>query len=286
MTGWVGAIAVGTDANWDICKAHSLWGTPSGSGARVLRGDDLFLWKSGEGWLAHCRATTDARRPRDVTEVPWPEPQRYRYLFGIEVLSEPPVPIAMRGAEGAALAGLQATIRLGQFPALDDRSTAAVAALFEPLPGTVDSALSDLLRAAGIELSPTVDERDYAQRLIAIRRGQQGFRQNLLRAFDRTCCVSGSRVEATLEAAHIRPYRGTGSHVAGNGLLLRADLHTLFDLRLMTVLPYGTVRMSPELRGSEYEDFNERQIRRPVDAAHAPDMAALTDHNALCTWLD
>jgi predicted restriction endonuclease len=107
-------------------------------------------------------------------------------------------------------------------------------------------------------MPPTVDERDYAQRLIAIRRGQHTFRRGLLGAFDRTCCISGSRVEATLEATHIRPYRGTGSHVAGNGLLLRADLHTLFDLGLVTVLPYGTVRVAPDLHGSEYEEFDER----------------------------
>lgn len=285
MTGWIGAIAVGMDANWDICKAHSLWGTPSGSGSRVRRGDDLFLWKSGEGWLVHCRATTDAWAPRGVTEVPWPEPDRYRYLFGIEVLSEPPVPIDMPGAEATALAGLQSTIRLGQFPALDDRSTAAVAALFAPPASSVERALSDLLRAAGMDVASTGDERDYAQRLIAIRRGQQGFRQGLLRAFGATCCVSGSQVEAALEAAHIRPYRGVGSHVAGNGLLLRADLHTLFDLRMMTVLPYGTVRVAPELQGSEYEEYDERQLRRPIDGAHAPDRVALAEHNALCGWL-
>ena len=286
MTGWIGAIAVGTESNWDICKEHSLWGTPSGSGARVRRGDDLFLWKSGEGWLAHCRATTDAWAPRGVSEVPWPEPERYRYLFGIEVLSEPPVPIAMRGAEGAALAGLQSTIRLGQFPALHDAATAAVADLFSPPASRVETALADLLRAAGIEIPPTVDDRDYARRLIAVRRGQQAFRQRLLRAFDRTCCISGSRVEETLEAAHIRPYRGIGSHVQGNGLLLRADLHTLFDLCLVTVMPFGTVRVSPGLRGSEYEDFDERQIRRPVEHAHAPMRDALAEHNSRCDWLD
>ena len=158
--------------------------------------------------------------------------------------------------------------------------------MFGPPVSKVEQALADLLRAAGIDVPPTVDERDYAQRLIAVRRGQQAFRQGLLRAFESTCCISGSRVEATLEAAHIRPYRGIGSHVAGNGLLLRADLHTLFDLRLVTVLPYGTVRVAPSLRGSEYEEFDECQIRRPVDAGHTPLREALAEHNELCGWLD
>ena len=74
--------------------------------------------------------------------------------------------------------------------------------------------------------------------------------------------------------------------MAGNGLLLRADLHTLFDLRLVTVLPYGTVRVAPDLRGSEYEKFDERQIHRPVDADHWPLREALAEHNSACGWLD
>lgn len=283
MPGWVAAIAEGMNANWEIAKRKALWGTPSGSGARVRRGDDLFLWKSGEGWLARCRATTDARAPRDVTEVPWPEPTRYRYLFGIEVLSEPSTPISMPGAEATRLAGLQATIRLGQFPAISDEAAGALARLFGSA-SPVEAALAELLRSAGIELLGE-DERDFAQRLIAVRRGQSSFRQGLLRAYDRTCCVSGSRVEATLEAAHIRPYLGTGSHVPGNGLLLRADLHTLFDLHLVTVMPFGTVRVAPDLRGSEYEEFDERQVRRPTDASYVPNVAALADHNEACGWL-
>src|SRR5690242_21157344 len=120
------------DANWEICKANGLWGTPSGSGARVRRGDDLFLWKSGEGWLAHCLATTDARAPRDVTQVPWPEPARYRYLFGIDGVAEPSTPLAMSGAEATRMAGPQSTIRLGQFPAIEDDTTAALTRLFTP----------------------------------------------------------------------------------------------------------------------------------------------------------
>jgi hypothetical protein len=285
LTGWIGAIAEGTDANWEICRQYALWGTPSGTGARVRRGDDLFLWKSGEGWLAHCRATTDAWAPRDVTEVPWPQPERYRYLFRIDVLREPALPIAMRGAEATQLAGLQSTIRLGQFPGIDDEAAGAIARLFGPPAGSVDQALDELMRATGVERVPSEFERAFAERLIAIRRGQGAFRQGLLAAFDRSCCISGSRVEATLEAAHIRPYRESASHQAGNGLLLRTDLHTLFDLHLLTVMPYGTVRIAPELQGSEYEEFDERQIRRPADPRHVPDRHALAEHNAACAWL-
>ncbi|WP_089336961.1 HNH endonuclease [Blastococcus mobilis] len=203
--------------------------------------------------------------------------------MGIEVVSEPPNHIPMRGAVGSELAGLAHHVQLSQFARMSEQGVRAVSALF-PQQSRVERALEEFLAAAGIDL-PDEDHRDYAKRLIAVRRGQGPFRQGLLQAFDRTCCISGSQVEATLEAAHIRPFRETGSHAPGNGLLLRADLHTLFDLRLVTVMPFGTIRVAPDLQGSEYEDFDERQIRRPSDQAHVPHRDALAEHNSLCGWL-
>jgi hypothetical protein len=205
--------------------------------------------------------------------------------MNIEVVNELPEPVWMPGAELMRLFERRSTAPVGQFyelpaPAIQELQELMLA------PSALEAALAQLLQATATELPPDLDQRDYAQRLIAVRRGQWAFRQGLLQAFDRTCCISGSQVEATLEAAHIRPFRETGSHALGNGLLLRADLHTLFDLRLITVMPFGAVRVAPDLRGSEYEDFDERQIRRPVDPAHSPDRSALSAHNALCDWLE
>ncbi len=42
-----------------------------------------------------------------------------------------------------------------------------------------------------------------------------------------------------VEAAHIRPYRGEEDNHIENGLLLRADIHTLFDLDLLGINPDG-----------------------------------------------
>lgn len=97
--------------------------------------------------------------------------------------------------------------------------------------------------------------------------------------------MTGTRVTQTLDAAHIRPLLGIGSHVAGNGLLLRTDIHTLFDLHLITVLPHGTVRTSPSLTASEYDQLDERQIARPTNPAFAPSRRALEEHNQRCDWL-
>ena len=119
MAGWVGALADGTAGNWDICKRKRMWGTNSPSGGGVRRGDDLFIWWAQHGWLAHCRARTHARAVMGVEEVPWPEPERYKYLFEIEVVREAAPAIWMSGAELSEQTGLH-TIRLSQFLKIHD----------------------------------------------------------------------------------------------------------------------------------------------------------------------
>jgi putative restriction endonuclease len=285
LTGWVDSLSADHLSNWDTCKQVGLWGTPSNAGGAQL-GDDLFLWKPlpDSGWLVHCRLTSAPRKVRAGERVPWSDERSYRYVMGVEVVSEPPTHIPARGAAAAAMAGLSHHVKLSQFGRMSAGGVQTVSALF-PRRSHLEQALDGFLVAAELDLPADTEQRDYARRMIAIRRGQQAFRQGLLQAFDRSCCISGSQVEATLEAAHIRPFREVGSHSPGNGLLLRADLHTLFDLRLITVMPFGTVRVAPELRGSEYEEFDERQIRRPLESEHLPNRTALAEHNALCVWL-
>ena len=70
--------------------------------------------------------------------------------------------------------------------------------------GDVRTSTVDLLRTAGIEVPPSVDERAYAKLLIAVRRGQRAFRQGLLPTFDRTRCISASRVEEDCAPAGTR----------------------------------------------------------------------------------
>ncbi|MBE8721179.1 HNH endonuclease [Sphingobacterium pedocola] len=81
------------------------------------------------------------------------------------------------------------------------------------------------------------DEREIALRAIKLRRGQQDFRKKLLERFDNTCVITGCKIIDILEAAHIRPYKGKNDNHPSNGLLLRADIHTLFDLNLVTIDP-------------------------------------------------
>ena len=118
MTHWVGSISFEQRDNWDVCKRESLFGSNTPAALGVRAGDELFILGSRQGWLARCRATADARRPRGVEDVPWPEPERYVALIPIEVSLEPERPVAMSGPEIEDTVGI-GTIQLPRFSRID-----------------------------------------------------------------------------------------------------------------------------------------------------------------------
>lgn len=120
------------------------------------------------------------------------------------------------------------------------------------------------------------DARRFALAVIHRRQGQQRFRQKLLRAYDGRCAISGCDVEPLLDAAHIVPYRGPDTNTVQNGLLLRTDLHTLFDLNLLTIDPKTlVVNVSRSITQPEYASLSGVTMRSPRDIAQRPSMDAL-----------
>jgi hypothetical protein len=92
------------------------------------------------------------------------------------------------------------------------------------------------------------DWRQLIERQIRERRGQRPFRDALRKRYGDRCLVTGCEVLAVLEAAHIKPYRGEDDNHPENGLLLRADIHTLFDLDLIGIEPDRLqVELHPDL---------------------------------------
>src|ERR1039458_7049274 len=79
------------------------------------------------------------------------------------------------------------------------------------------------------------------QRLVLERIGQVRFRKELKSVYGNQCCISGCTVAEALDGAHIDPYVGSGSNRPQNGLLLRRDLHALFDAGLLAVHPSSHV---------------------------------------------
>ncbi len=72
---------------------------------------------------------------------------------------------------------------------------------------------------------------------IQVRRGQPAFRRALRQQFEDRCVISGCTIVDLLEAAHIEPFAVDANQSPDNGLLLRSDLHTLFDLNLIGIHP-------------------------------------------------
>ena len=124
-----------------------------------------------------------------------------------------------------------------------------------------------------------VDQRERVAELIVRRRGQAGFRQMLLRAYNSRCAITGYAVPAALEAAHIIGYYGPESDNIANGLLLRGDIHTLFDLHLLVINTQDmTVVLSPELSSSAYKYLAGKKLQLPEDPRLQPSEEALDYH--------
>jgi HNH endonuclease len=111
------------------------------------------------------------------------------------------------------------------------------------------------------------------------REGQDQFRSSLLKAYSQKCCISNCQVLEVLEAAHIVPYSGIKSNHVQNGLLLRADLHKLFDNYLMSIEPNSfKLKVHKNLKNSEYNLYAEKSINSPANSLHNPSLEALKIH--------
>ena len=120
--------------------------------------------------------------------------------------------------------------------------------------------------------------------LIAPRLGQGAFRVMVTDAYERRCAITGERVLPVLEAAHIRPFAQHGPHRVQNGILLRSDLHTLFDRGYLTVEPNLCVEVSRRLRedyenGRDYFALRGRELRLPGTSDARPRQEFLRWHN-------
>jgi predicted restriction endonuclease len=120
------------------------------------------------------------------------------------------------------------------------------------------------------------DARRRVQREIFARQGQSDFRERLIRAYRGQCAVTGCAVLPVLEAAHLLPYRGKHTNLVTNGLLLRADIHTLLDYKLLAPEPdTRAIVISKLLAGTQYDEFSGRRIVEPMTIAQRPAAAVL-----------
>jgi predicted restriction endonuclease len=129
------------------------------------------------------------------------------------------------------------------------------------------------------------DAREQVFLAIKARRGQRKFRDALIVAYESRCAVTGCGILDVLEAAHITPYRGSTTNHITNGLLLRADLHTLFDTGLLAVDPDSMeVLVAPSVVDPGYRALHGAKLRPTKTKVSAPSIAALRQHRSDCGW--
>ncbi len=124
------------------------------------------------------------------------------------------------------------------------------------------------------------DDRKSVVTAIKRRQGQGRFRYKLVHGHKATCQITGCRAVELLDACHIRPHRGSNDNNSRNGLLLRTDVHTLFDLGLLWIeTPSLQVRIADSIRREPlYRGLDGKELRTDDMPLHFP---ALKQHQKL-----
>ncbi len=171
-----------------------------------------------------------------------------------------------------------------------------------PLPSWHDSIVAtkkyDTSSPEGMDLWHTIIDRrpishhedalsfKYGQpTLVQSRLGQSGFRDLILDIYNKRCAISHECTLPVLEAAHIRPYSDEeGIHEASNGILLRSDLHKLFDKGYVTITPSSQLLVSRKIRedfenGRNYYRLNRTELLLPKNPEQRPSRTNLQWHN-------
>jgi putative restriction endonuclease len=120
--------------------------------------------------------------------------------------------------------------------------------------------------------------------LVLPRLGQGAFRILVTDSYHRKCAISGEKTLPALDAAHIRPFADGGTHEASNGVLMRRDIHSLFDAGYVTITPELRFEVSQRIReefsnGRHYYELHGQPIAVPENPRLQPDRSAMRWHN-------
>jgi putative restriction endonuclease len=116
------------------------------------------------------------------------------------------------------------------------------------------------------------------------RLGQGSFRVVVTDAYERRCAFTGERTLPVLDAVHIKPYSVHHRHEVSNGMLMRSDLHRLFDEGYITIVPVDRrIQVSSRIReefenGKEYYKLHGKPVRDPSQAIYRPKAENLEYH--------
>ncbi len=147
-----------------------------------------------------------------------------------------------------------------------------------PAPRAIDEA-DQVADEPSFDPAGLSDERDRRLVELATREGRDRFRSALMDAYGAACAVTGYNAVEALQAAHIYPYRGPATNRVSNGLLLRADIHQLFDRGAIAVHETSLqILVKPHLEVTQYVDLRGKRLRRPRREVDQPSTSALRSH--------
>ncbi|MBD2419083.1 HNH endonuclease [Anabaena cylindrica FACHB-243] len=144
-----------------------------------------------------------------------------------------------------------------------------------------DDLSRELLHALENEFEPQniTDDRERVISVVVQRKGQAKFRSDLLKAYQGKCAITGFDTKRVLQAAHIIPYLGYETNHPSNGILLRVDIHIIFDQHLLSIDPKSyEVVISPSLHGTDYQGLSGKKLLLPDKDRFKPNLIALEQH--------
>ncbi len=107
------------------------------------------------------------------------------------------------------------------------------------------------------------------------RDGQSEFKAALVEVYSGKCCITGESTPELLEAAHIQPYLSKKSNHLQNGLLLRTDIHKLFDKNLLYIDQGYRVHISSFVNSGYYQELDGKVVSMPNHNKYYPSLSAL-----------
>ncbi|MGN7246929.1 HNH endonuclease [Janibacter anophelis] len=299
MATWIFGIDRANPEHWEYAQRDGIWHLTKRVDVRA--GDSIFFWQAElpahsaykSRLVGLMRARTDIGPMHEGEQMPWniSDDKRADYKFRIEL--EVVVPGSLSSAswsEVRANTGVAAGTNFGPQRVHSDDGARW---LRWQLDGVETEALSDEAQREldGVFNAADLSDEDRRKRVtasIVIREGRGAFRSALEAAYANRCAITGVAAPV-LDAAHIRPYRGTQSDHPANGLLLRTDLHTLFDKYLLTIVYDGEyrVRVSAMITEAIYRELDGTSLTVvPGTPETRPDPDLLLEHNRHCSrWL-
>lgn len=234
--------------DWWRCLAH-----------RKIRPDDrAYMLKQGRpiGIFGIGRVVGEAENGEaSPGENPWSVQIRFDASLG-DVLWDP---------EGRLLVSEDQLLQL-PVPKWRWRTQASGIGLESSAAREIDNMSFDSIRVGGLATIAVDEEILRPRRLLelAIRPKRQAFRDGIRRNYSDRCAVTGCTTPAACEAAHISTCEGRDDNAPTNGILLRSDIHALFDRLLITLSADGLrIEVSPELDDPSYAFLRSAAVTQP-----------------------